>query len=45
MDLYPYVKSALHMKLSTNSNLYTKLITDFYIKIYIQILHTDLFCM
>jgi len=38
MDLYSYVKSALHMELSTDSNLYIKSIlhTDFYIRIYIQ---------
>ena len=38
MDLYSYVKSALHMELFTNSNPYIKstLHTNFYIRIYIQ---------
>jgi len=46
-DLYSYVKSALHMELSTDSNPYIKstLHTNFYIRICIQELHTDLICM
>jgi len=38
MDLYSYVKSILHIELSTDSNPYIKLTfhTDFYIRIYIQ---------